>query len=59
MIPDIAFYLIAATLERGVSENHFWELKDVTPSETDSMVGIPTRLLCQTAIVPSPFHHVL
>jgi hypothetical protein len=40
VIPDIAFCLIAATLERGVSENHFWELKDVTPSETDSMVVI-------------------
>lgn len=40
VIPDIAFCLIAATLERGISENHFCELKGVTPSETDSMVVI-------------------
>ena len=40
VILDIAFCLIAATLEWGISENHFWKLKDVNPSETNSMVVI-------------------
>jgi hypothetical protein len=40
VIPDIAFCLIAAILERGVSENHFSELKGVTPSGIDSLVVI-------------------
>lgn len=40
VIPDIAFSLIAATLERGVSENHFCELKGITFSRMDSLVVI-------------------
>lgn len=40
MIPDIAFCLAAATLERGVPENHFSKLKSVAPNQSGSMVVI-------------------
>ena len=40
VVPDIAFCLIAATLERGVLENHFSNLKTTIPGPSESLVVI-------------------
>ncbi len=40
VVPDIAFCLIAATLERGVLENHFSNLKTTIPRPSESLVVI-------------------
>lgn len=40
VIPDIAFCLVAATLERGVLENHFSTLMTTIPGPSESLVVI-------------------